>query len=188
MKKIEKAKEIALLGLEGVNNYSDFYIANQLNEILQYGTISTLQSKPIPSPPSLPTTSSTTSSSQITSIPTTTQQQQQQQGQELSNEIQKTKTLIEFKKSTNSLNIKGETLTIEQLTQLRDHFISNDTHEEANLTGKVHYSYISAARQNLSYATNVDVIDDLIAFGYLIVNSNRLKEAFDLFQVLLAYK
>jgi hypothetical protein len=40
----------------------------------------------------------------------------------------------------------------------------------------------------LPHATGDDVVDDLIGFGYLLVNSRRLTESAELFGVLLQYK
>lgn len=186
MKKIDKAKECAILGLQKINNYSDYYIANQLYEILVQGN----------SPPPQTTTTNTTISQSSPSSSQQSQSQQQQQTTTIVNETnQSNNNILSDSTKSNKPRIKEEEegslkelISLEHLTHLRDHFVSTGTQEEANASGKVHCSYIVAARQNLSFATGIDVIDDLIAFGYLVVNSNRLKEALDLFQVLLAYK
>lgn len=233
MKKIDKAKECAANGLQKVNNFSDFSIANQLYEILLHGntlsniTNSTQQSTNEKGKNSLPTTISSTASI-IPTIPSSSPQQIQTQPQSQSQlqpqtqtQTQRKKqpfqhlqqlpqkhqqsiaTLTELKEIANSKdstkllpdlnNLKEdfptkELLTLEQLTQIRDYFISNGTQEESDNLGKINSSYIAAARQNLSYATGIEVLDDLIAFGYLVVNSNKLREAYDLFQLLLTYK
>lgn len=78
---------------------------------------------------------------------------------------------------------KESAVTIEHLTILRDQFISN-----GDESGKVQRSYLAGARQSLSHATGDEVVDDLIGFGYLLVNSSRLQESAELFGVLLKYK
>jgi hypothetical protein len=77
---------------------------------------------------------------------------------------------------------KGSVVTMEQLTLLRDQFIS-----EGDEPGKVQRSYLAGARRSLCHATGDDVVDDLIGFGYLLVNSGRLTESAELFDVLLQY-
>ena len=49
--------------------------------------------------------------------------------------------------------------------------------------GQIAVTFLSQIRNNLSHACGVEVVDDLIAFGYLQVNTSKLDVAVEIFQV-----
>jgi tetratricopeptide (TPR) repeat protein len=53
---------------------------------------------------------------------------------------------------------------------------------------QINPTFLSQVRNNLTNATGISLLDDLIAFGYLQINTNKLDIACDLFQQLLEYK
>ena len=54
--------------------------------------------------------------------------------------------------------------------------------------GQISSVFLKQVRSNLSNATGEDLFDDLIAFGYLQVNTGNLDVAIDLFKVLLRFR
>jgi tetratricopeptide (TPR) repeat protein len=182
MKKYLNAKESCELGLQNVNNYTDTQLAKQLREYLTLITSLT---------EGLPHTASSLLTNQ--SAATTLATAETEASTPTSDTTPVVTTLPPPSQKKKGSGAKGpiakgaatRTVTPEQLTLLRDQFIANGSTDEP---GKVQRSYLAIARQNLSFATGDEVLDDLIGFGYLLVNSNQFKDAEDLFDVLLQYK
>ena len=53
---------------------------------------------------------------------------------------------------------------------------------------QINPTFLSQVRNNLTNATGISLLDDLIAFGYLQINTSKLDIACGLFQQLLEYK
>lgn len=165
MKKYENAKETCESALQHTSNYSDTQMVKQVKEYLTM--INSMINVNVSTSTSILTAAQAAASSTPSSSSSSSSL--------VSSSKNKNK---DDKKSKNSFVI-----TLEHLTTLRDQFIS-----EGDEPGKVQRAYLAGARENLSYATGEDVVDDLIGFGYLLVNSSRLNEAEELFNVLLQYK
>lgn len=79
-----------------------------------------------------------------------------------------------------------------QLALLRSHFIGEENMpmgaSASSEDSRIHPKLIASAKQSLAHASGEDLVDDLIAVGYLLVNSSSLVEACELFQLLLSYR
>lgn len=75
-----------------------------------------------------------------------------------------------------------------QLALIRSHFIGEDTMSVSNSDTRIHPLLLASAKKSLSHASGEELVDDLIAVGYLLVNSGSLPEACELFSVLLNYR
>ena len=73
-----------------------------------------------------------------------------------------------------------------QLALIRSHYIGEDTMSPTDT--RIHPSLIASAKHTLSHASGEDLIDDLIAVTYLLVNSANFTHAIELVKMLLTYR
>jgi hypothetical protein len=79
-----------------------------------------------------------------------------------------------------------------QLALIRSHFIGEEglsaAQAQARGDTRILPTVLASAKKSLSHASGEELVDDLIAVGYLLVNSGSLKEACELFGLLLKYR